>query len=141
MTRRVLAENLFGLVPMLNRKFIKRLPPTSFPKSQIRLLHILSHHDGEPMKFFGDKMHVSKSNLTKLVEAICEEGYAKRIHDETDRRIVRLKLTEKGRSKMKREFESITNEMAKVLEVFDDEEVETLTRNLQEIHELMKKLD
>lgn len=141
MTRQVLAENLFGLMPMLNRKLLKRLPQTSFPKSQIRLLHILSHHDGEPMKFFGEKMHISKSNLTKLVEAVCDEGFAERVHDEKDRRIVRLRLTDEGREEMRREFDSITKEIAKMLDVFNDDEVDTLIHHLHEIHELMKKLD
>ncbi len=141
MTRRELAESIFALLPTLNHRFFRNLPKSVFTRQQIRLLHILSRHGNQPMKTFSDKMHMSKPNLTKLVDHLIEEGYVQRMRDENDRRKVLLNLTEKGDGVLKDHYKVMIEEVALKFDILSDEEVDEMAAHFDAIRKLMDRVE
>lgn len=64
--------------------------------AQFYVLATIGYTGGIPFSEIGEKMMVTVSNLTGIVDRLEEKGLAVRQRDAKDRRVVRVKLTEKG---------------------------------------------
>ncbi len=69
----------------------------ALPLAQMRLLWVVHSAPDITMKAYSERMKVSQSTLSQLTERLEKRGLAARTHDITDRRIVRLSLTQAGR--------------------------------------------
>lgn len=139
--RRTLAETVINVIPSLNRRFFRLIPKLEIPKQQLGLLHMLTHHGNMPMKVFSDKMHISKPNLTKLVNQLIDDGLVVRSHSEEDRRIILLDITEEGKKVVKSHYKMLIEEVTNMFEVFEDSEIDELSHHFSEINRLISKLD
>jgi DNA-binding MarR family transcriptional regulator len=63
---------------------------------QYLVLDILSRNGESKMTDLAHFLNVTTAAITGVVDRLCREGYAVRIHDAKDRRVVRLRLTAKG---------------------------------------------
>lgn len=141
MKRKELAEVVINFIPNLNRRIFRIFPRPDMPRQQLGLLHTLSHHGNMPMKVFSKKMHISKSNLTKLVNQLIDEGLVFRTHSEQDRRIILLDITEEGKKVMKSHYEMMIKELTKTFDIYDEEEIDELSYHFKEIDRLISKID
>lgn len=66
--------------------------------SQIRFLKALHHKDNVPMSHFPQVFPCTKSNVTGVVDSLEQKGLVMREPDATDRRVVRIRLTEQGKA-------------------------------------------
>lgn len=57
-------------------------------------IRILSDRPNMTMSEIARWMHISKQQMTKLVDKMMEHGFVERVSDPGDRRIIRLQLTE-----------------------------------------------
>jgi len=110
------------------------------PDQQFRLLHILSHHGGQPLKFYGKHMHVSKPNMTKLVDQLIEQGYASREHSNEDRRVILLNLTEAGKEELDKEYEKLIDRSSLMYEQLSEQERDEFLEHINGIINLMEKI-
>ncbi len=73
-----------------------------------------------------NKLHLSRATITATVDRLVRKGYAKRMRDQKDRRVVRLGLTKKGRL-LYRAYHAYHNMMVRsFLQNLDQEELETI---------------
>lgn len=76
---------------------------------------------------------LDKSMIAKSVERLEKEGYVFRVIDQTDRRIRRLYLTEKGK-KFRKDLEQVRDDMEdRILKDFDPEETRLFIQYLKRI--------
>lgn len=72
------------------------------------------------------KLHLSRATITATVDRLVRKGYAKRMRDQKDRRLVRLGLTDKGRL-LYRAYHAYHNMMVRsFLQNLDQEELQTI---------------
>lgn len=74
----------------------------ALPMAQLRLLWSVQHGAGSTMKDYSERLRVTQSTVTQLAERLVRRGLVERFHDETDRRIVRLRLSADGRVLLER---------------------------------------
>lgn len=73
-----------------------------------------------------EKLHLTRATVTSTVDRLVKKGYAKRIRDQKDRRVVRLQLTNKGRL-LYRAYHAYHNMMVKsFLQNLNQKELETI---------------
>ena len=87
------------------------------------------------MNKLGEHMFVTPANITGLVDRLERRGYIERVERGTDRRIVTMKLTAKGKAscrKLSIRHKKLVNRIMKVLSVG---ELTNLVRPLQRIKE------
>ena len=94
------ADALSGILPTIMREFLSRIS-SEFSKANLTFPQVLIleslHRDGPmTMSALARNMVVTGAAVTGLVERLVKCGYATREFDETDRRIIRVKLTSKG---------------------------------------------
>ena len=63
---------------------------------QTNILKALQKKDNVPMSHFPRVLPCTKSNITGVISSMEKKGLVVRRHDTEDRRVVRVKLTEKG---------------------------------------------
>lgn len=141
MNREKLAEYVFQVMPLINRKLFKRVHHNEIPKQHIRLLHTIYHHDDKPMKFYGARLYISKPNLSKLVELLIQDGYIERHADENDRRVIRLKATDEGRKVVDEEMIRIKKKVVETFAVYSDEDIEQLNYHFEGIAKILDKVE
>ena len=110
----------------------------SFIKS---LFAFVNPEEDYPIGELGRNARVKSSTMTDMVDRMEDEGLAERIRDRNDRRLVKVRLTKKGKKtrqefykKRRGEFESIFNQLA-------PEDVHKFIKNMSEATEILKKIN
>ncbi|MEU2432171.1 MarR family transcriptional regulator [Streptomyces sp. NPDC007861] len=94
----LLAEQLLRLTRRLHRIQKRHLEPVGITPAQSRLLRVVAHYDGAPrMADLADRLEVVPRAITTLVDGLEASGRVRRMPDPTNRRVVRIELTETGR--------------------------------------------
>lgn len=70
--------------------------PTS--ASQLRVLHILEHHDGINLRTLAESLASTPPSTSRLCDRLQAAGFVERVMGAEDRREVRLHLSGRGRS-------------------------------------------
>jgi DNA-binding MarR family transcriptional regulator len=84
----------FNLVS--NKKLQDSLEELGLTPPQFYVLATLGYAGGLPFGEIGEKMMVTVSNLTGIVDRLEEKGLVARERDSDDRRVIRVRLTERG---------------------------------------------
>ncbi|WP_432104198.1 MarR family winged helix-turn-helix transcriptional regulator [Streptomyces sp. bgisy091] len=95
----VLAEQLLRLTRRLQRIQSRQLEPIGITPAQFRLLRATAHYDGPPrMADLAERLDVVPRAVTTLVDGLEASGRVRRAPDPTNRRVVRIEITEEGRA-------------------------------------------
>ncbi|MFH9469072.1 MarR family winged helix-turn-helix transcriptional regulator [Streptomyces clavifer] len=93
------AEQLLRLTRRLHRIQSRQLEPIGITPAQFRLLRTVAHYDGAPrMADLAERLDVVPRAVTTLVDGLEASGRVRRAPDPTNRRVVRIEITEEGRS-------------------------------------------
>lgn len=141
MNREKLPEYIFNFFPLLHKKLLRSRPTTVVTRQQMDLMHKIKFRPDKPMSYYGEKMLISKPNLSKLVNDLIEEGYLTRKRDENDRRVVTIHLTDEGHSLVEAFFKDMGNQIIESVKVLTDEEVNELVKSFDTIQRLFEKLE
>lgn len=103
---------------------------------QFYVLATIGYAGRLPFSEIGEKMMVTVSNLTGIVDRLEEKGWVVRERDANDRRVVRVSLTEKG-SKVYRStiplFEKSISQFFSPLNKSEQKELSSLLRKLMRL--------
>jgi len=132
-------------VALVLPQIMKRLRPPPEPKrtrpdltyTQFRTLRILSHHGNCRMSDMAEMAGVTLSTATAAVDRLIREGLAERTTDPEDRRIVRVRLSGKGRQATESHRRRHREHMAGMFELLDDAEQERLVKSFEAIEQLL----
>lgn len=69
----------------------------ALPMAQLRLLLAVQDEEDAPMKYFSERLGITQSSITKLTDGLVKRGLIERIEDFNDRRMIRLRSTERAR--------------------------------------------
>ena len=135
-----LAENLMTFMPLMFKKLMKGFQPFDMPKQQVELLFMVMKDNGMPMSYYSEKMMVSKPNLTVIADKLIEDGLIERGFDPKDRRIIVLKITQKGMDTMCAHREKARKEMQNRLSRMEEKDLKRLNELIEEMKEIFEKL-
>ncbi|WP_438313008.1 MarR family transcriptional regulator [Sporosarcina sp. FA9] len=90
-------EILFWQLSRKTEYLWKDIYAKTFPGSQSRIMYLLEQNGPMKMSEFASALHITAGAVTTASNLLIENGYISRLRNETDRRVVRLELTGKGR--------------------------------------------
>lgn len=79
----------------------KKIYDDTFPGSQSHILFLLERKGPQKMSELAEILHLTPGAVTTASDRLIDQGYIARIGDETDRRVIRLEMTHKGKEKLK----------------------------------------
>ncbi|MFF8606548.1 MarR family winged helix-turn-helix transcriptional regulator [Streptomyces sp. NPDC015346] len=98
----LLAEQLLRLTRRLHRIQKQHLEPVGITPAQSRLLRTVAHYDHPPrMADLAERLEVVPRAVTSLVDGLEAAGRVRRVPDPTNRRVVRIELTDPGRNTLR----------------------------------------
>lgn len=122
------------------------IPPPGEPilsPPQVHLLFTINRSkEGISVKELAERSNITPGAVTQFIDPLVELGLVVREGDLNDRRIVRLKLTEKARSHFEKFRKEHLESMFKVFEVLSDDEIKQLIAlftKMDTYHEMKEK--
>ncbi|MGY0022275.1 MarR family winged helix-turn-helix transcriptional regulator [Streptomyces sp. YJ-C3] len=131
-----LAEQLLRLTRRLQRIQRRQLEPVGITPAQSRLLRTLVHYETPPrMADLAQRLEVVPRAVTSVVDGLEAGDLVRRVPDPTNRRVIRIELTDKGRAAL-RELRSARRAAAEeILAPLDSQQRAQLTVLLNALFE------
>ncbi len=112
----------------------ERLLKAGVSMSHLHVMGILSRHGDTPMSRLADLLDVSMSNATGLVDRMEERGFVERVRVPDDRRVVLVRLSERGRETLE-EADLVRRDLiGRVLRRLEPDQLKRLETTLEEVH-------
>ena len=128
-------------MPILHRKLFKGVTQSDITMRQMGFLFFLKNDEGKPMNYYCSQMMISKPNLTVMTDKFIEEGLIERDYKEDDRRVIILRLTQKGENILIEQKKMFTSMVLERLKKLDDEEVLRLNELMEEAMKIISKIE
>ncbi len=130
---------IFDFMPELHRKLFKGMKH-DYTRHQVRLLHFVEKDGENSMKHYGQKLLISKPNMSTLVDRMVEDSLIERLYDPKDRRVVRIKVSETGKKVLRSHEELMKETIKEKLIPISDEEIKVLNDSLEVIKKIFNKI-
>ena len=138
-----ISESALLLFPLLKRLFNgdPRSPALASLKNQTyHILRILEIKGPLPVSAIGTQLFIAKQNMTTLIDRLMDDGLVERKNDASDRRIVNIVITEKGRRFLRERRLGLKNVVRENLSKLSDEDIESLHSAFRAIRTIVYKL-
>lgn len=132
---------MISVMPFIFKKFKRIFQVPDMQRQHLELLFKVGANGGQPTSFYSDMMMVPKSNVTAASNKLVEDGLIKRLPSSTDRRIINLEATDKGKEYIAFYKKQVETAMMDKLEVFPDEDIERLEVVINELKSLINKIN
>ncbi len=116
-------RNFMSIKRMLmeNHQPQKDLPVTP---TQLQVLFVVKHCEGIGAKEIADKLGVSSSAATQLIDILVDNGYLTRENDTKDRRAINISLSQKARKTFCKFKDRALLKITSVLDILTDNELD-----------------
>ena len=135
-------ENIISLIFSLGR-LVREHTDEGNPNNpsfiQLEMMKRISETKGLTMKDVAQFLCIKAPSVTYLMEDLVNSGYAKREQDESDRRLVKIILTSKGKKALETLYPHRADSLRKVLSQLGIVEKKMFTSILERIHEIYKQ--
>ncbi len=124
-TRHKLLEEIVENADAIRKRVFMRggMPKSDLTPQQFLALRIIGHHAGCTVKDLAQKMQMTSSAATQLVDKLVENKYVTRTESAEDRRAVALAPSEKMKEKLKEFKAHAMKKMMILFEALTDEEL------------------
>jgi len=139
-----MVDDLYLFFPLFRKKIFKhkkRSHQGKMPHSYYHVLKLLAKSGDLPMSEIGRKVHISKSNMTSLIDKLVDKGLTERLPDQNDRRVINISITDKGKNILSDWRKYSNDEIKKNLSVLSDEDLEIFYDSVANIRDILYKLE
>lgn len=140
----VISENILLFFPL----FYKNILGLTRGKSnknpinmQSRMLVMLMHSGMMQPSEIGERMGISKPNVSALVDKLAALAYVERQPDARDRRVIHIAITTRGRRFVVNRLKSVSKVIKENLSGLDTEELDSLHVALETFKKIISRLD
>ena len=140
-TRRTLNEllvNLFNNILAIEEANLQN-QHVSLSMTEVHILEAIEKSESNMMSAVAKYLMITQGTLTVSVSKLEKKGYVERIKDESDRRIVRLKKTEKANMVLQVHDDFHKQMIDKIVNDLDIEEEQELLKSLYKVSQFFKE--
>ena len=136
------AAALMEVFPLCQKVILNTLDfkDLGFTKTQLSILFALSVETPLTMSNLAHYIVSSKEQTTRAVAPLVRAGYLERTHDESNRKLVLVRLTPEGHQVMKNKREEVRTVIATRIEQLSEEDKEDFCKALDTTLQVLKKL-
>lgn len=108
----------------INKFIDAQLKKTGLVRTHFSILHELAEGKVLSMSDLSEILHVTKPNVTVLIDKLVTLNYVERISNNNDRRVISIRLTDKGEIYSHQLSEELKKSSAQLLDNFDEQDLE-----------------
>jgi DNA-binding MarR family transcriptional regulator len=132
---------LIDAIHVKSRKYSERqMKSLNMTYPQFATLMVLHIEDGVRQRRLAELLEVDTTTVTVLCDSLEKRGWIKRARDESDRRLKKITLTDRGRSVYSQAFENLHSGFSYMLDKTPVEEIRKVMPFLEELHVNIKAL-
>ncbi|GAA5344888.1 MarR family winged helix-turn-helix transcriptional regulator [Planifilum fimeticola] len=124
------------LIKRKGREILNHFPITP---PQFTALLWLNEEGDMTIGELSQKMYLACSTMTDLIDRMEKNGVVVRVRDERDRRVVRVRMLERGKAIIEDVMKARREYLADILSTFSPEDVESIRKRLSMLYERMKE--
>lgn len=141
----ILTNEILQSVAAVKKTFREHMPPYTgefrLPPHQFHCLNILYRNDDPlSMSELAEKLAVSNQQLTRIVDLLVGSELAERSTSPDNRRVVLVKISEKGKNLVATSDIHMKTNAAKILSDVSEEEIDEITFHIRALKEIMLKI-
>lgn len=125
--------SVISLFSILEKQVVDYLKPYNLSPSQFNALMIIKHigkENGLSQVDISDKLIVSASNMTRLLDKLKKEALIERYPQEHDRRVNLIKITTKGSQLLDTAWPGYISTIKMMTKNMEDNDLQTITKLL-----------
>lgn len=130
--------NLFNEIWELEEKAIITEEFKDITNNDMHIIEAIGLGDGSPMSAIAKKMNVTAGTLTTSMNSLVNKKYAVRERSEEDRRVVYIRLTEKGKRAYEHHAQFHHQMTDAVIKKLNEEEIPVLLKTLEGLSEFFR---
>lgn len=138
-----LSDKLYNLVLTLNKDLINPhdlMKCFPVPPSHVKVMFYLRHKNSCSISKIAQVLQISKPNMTPIIDKLIQEGLVNRYNDPSDRRILRIELTEKAHDFFKKQEEKVKERLMEKISSLEASDLENLDLTIDKFVTLVDKL-
>jgi len=134
-------ENLIYLHPLLSKSLTRSIKAkTNLNPGSLFILGILSKYEMLSMSEIGCKLSIPKPHVTAQIDKLIAEEMVERVFDPNDRRIINIRLTEKGIVDFKDIKQQVSQDMRERIEKLDIQKLNILSSSTQLVRDILSEI-
>lgn len=137
-------DNLFLLYQLFQKNILKYKNSNGRIKmSFAHYLTLLMLKESRELSIseIGNQIGMKKQNMTYLTNKLVEEGLIKRLHDMSDRRVIKITLTSKGNDYLSEWRKNKIEETKKDFSFYNEEDLKKLCSSVENIKLAFLRMD
>ena len=136
-----IVDNLFFISPMVSKvlRHSIRTRTTLNPVSWW-VLKLLFHSEMLSMSEIGCKLQMPKPHVTAQINKLIAESLVERLHDPNDRRIINIRLTEKGKENHNKVAQDVSEDMQQRIKQLDPQKRTELLESSQKVRDILNEI-
>lgn len=134
-------ENIIYLHPLLSKSLTRSIKSkTNLNPGSLLVLGTLSKYEMLSMSEIGCKLSMPKPHVTSQVDKLISENMVERLFDPNDRRIINIKLTDKGKKDFIAIKLEVSIDMRARIEKLDGEKLKLLSESTQVVKDILSEI-
>ena len=132
-----------ALAPLLahhRRRWAARCQAHGLSIVGFQVLALLEMHGAIPMSRLAEELDVALPNATGIIKRMAERGLVDRTHDDEDRRVVRVDLTDEGRQLIGEMESGRRQRMAALIGALDASQQRRVLQAVKDLHGAARRL-
>lgn len=139
----IISESLYQLLITINRQVLnphEMMKTFPVPPSHARVLFYLHHSGVSSISEIATNLGISKPNMTPIIDNLLKRDLVVRYTDTSDRRILRIKLTDKAYELFAQKKELIKEMLINKISNLSDEDLTELDDSIVKTAKIISKL-
>ena len=137
-----LSNNLYILLLSLNRHLFNpdaMCKNLTLPPSHVKILLYLVHAGPTAISKVAKHLHISKPNMTPIIDKLVNDGLVIRSLSTTDRRVIVLESTDKAKDYLHQVEKNIKNSINEKISTLNEDDIKKLSNAIIDMLDIIKK--
>jgi len=134
-------ENLFYIHPLITVSLTRSIRTnTNMTVGSLYIMGVLNRKEIMSMSEIGCKLKMPKPHVTAKVDKLIAQNLVERLFAPNDRRVINIKLTDKGKEEFKTLKQTIGQEIRERIETLDPQRINTMLDSTQQLREILSEI-
>ncbi|KOF57578.1 MULTISPECIES: MarR family winged helix-turn-helix transcriptional regulator [Clostridium] len=139
-----LFDDIFSVMPVFSKIILnvgdKVLKENGIAVAHIKVIYMVKRYKKINITDLGKALSSPKSNVTSWTNKLVKMGFVQRVFDEKDRRVIYIKLTDKGEAFFQFYEEALRKSFEEKLWKLSDEDLKLFKDTLDNMRKLVDKI-
>ncbi|MGE4273435.1 MAG: MarR family winged helix-turn-helix transcriptional regulator [Desulfitobacterium sp.] len=135
------AEKIYELMEKFRRNMMSKRMSGEVPRSEFKLLKVVKTNstegEGVTISSLSDHLGISKPAVSQMINHLEDEGYIERGSTKNDRRLVFVRLTDRGEQYMAQRYQEFLQAMTGIFNRMGEKDTEELLRLLEKLYDIV----